>query len=120
VRRRLALALALGLAIVAGCADPEPERTPEPSYGRVKYPPPPAPRVEGRAGTSVGLDASAGPHAPSRSSTRIKQELLSKYGARLTSLQRSALQTSHVSDYESGEKMCLGWIEENRRFETER
>lgn len=122
--RRLVLVLVLVLEPLAGCSTSEPEE--EPTYARAKVLQPRQQRVEVRGETrsspgpapTVGLAPAAEPRRASPA--RIKQELLAKYGRQLTSLQRSAIQTARFTEYAQGEKMCLDFIEENRRFEEPR
>jgi len=47
-----------------------------------------------------------------------KRELLGRYAARLTPLQRSALLAARIGSYAQGEALCEGWVEENRQFES--
>ena len=73
----------------------------------------PAPRMGLEGGDPGKVEAERRPETQ----TQIKRRLFATYGARLTAMQRSALQASQVGSYEEGEARCLGWIAENERFE---
>ncbi len=91
------------LALAAGCASGPAE--PGPVAGRA---PPPLSSSRGREDAERERPA------------RIKRDLLAKYGAELTPLQRSALLGAPIASREEGEALCRRWIEENRRFEKGR
>jgi hypothetical protein len=103
-----------GLLMVAGCGKPEP--TPE-ERGRQQQQAVEEAQARRRAyDESRARAALAGPAQPSTDD--IKHDLLDRYGMELTPFQRSALLAAHLSSREEGERMCEGWIAENRRMDA--
>jgi hypothetical protein len=115
--RRLALAVVLaGLGGLAACGEPEPAEDPI-SAARARQARLDEARERARSYEEAREARRLGLGAAPENSARIRQDLLERYGARLTPFQRSALLTEPISTREEAEARCLRWIAENERFE---
>ncbi len=105
----------MALFLAAGCSKPEPTPLEQARERQQRLDDAQARMREYEAArTRAAMQGgTAGP-----SMAEVKHELLAQYGAALTPLQQSALLGAQISSREEGEKMCLRWIDENRRFES--